>query len=362
MLEISKFTHGSVCPPGETISDVLEEKQISFSDFANMLGGSHELADSLLKGDARINDDLAIRLSEVLGASPGFWLRREKLYVEFLEVVNSPISEAENQWLSELPIPSMQRYGWIPKTRSPARNLINCLNFFDVSSVDSWRESYRSTPELAKFRTSQAFSPQLGAVAAWIKQCETEADFLDCAPWNKEKFAESLHEIKKLTLEPDPSIFLPELQRICAKNGVAVVIARTPSGCQASGATKFISNSKALLMLSFRYLSDDHFWFTFYHEAAHLILHDKDSVFVEGGNNNENIRETEANTFSQNFLIPPNVSPELPALKDNMRGVLKLSKRLGISPGIIVGQLQHRGIIKQNHMQKLKVRYRWTEE
>ena len=54
MLEISKFTHGSVCPPGETISDVLEEKKISFSDFANMLGGSHDLADSLIKGDARI--------------------------------------------------------------------------------------------------------------------------------------------------------------------------------------------------------------------------------------------------------------------------------------------------------------------
>lgn len=362
MLEISKFKHGAVYPPGDTISDVLEEKRISFSNFADMLGGSHALADALIKGEARINEDLASRLSEILGASPGFWLRRDKMYVEFVDLVNGTISDVDNQWLSELPIPSMQKYGWIPKTRSPVRNLINCLNFFDVVSVASWRDAYKNTPELAKFRTSQAFSLQLGAVAAWIKQCETEAEYLECEVWNKEIFVESLSEIKKLTMESDPNIFLPELQRICAKCGVAVVIARTPSGCQASGATKFLSRTKALLMLSFRYLSDDHFWFTFFHEVGHLILHGEDAVFVEGSDGSEDVRETEANTFSQNFLIPPEVAHELPTLKDNMRGVLKFAKKLGISPGIVVGQLQHQGIIKQYHMQKLKVRYRWAEE
>ncbi|WP_312713643.1 ImmA/IrrE family metallo-endopeptidase [Stutzerimonas nitrititolerans] len=362
MLEISKFNHGSVYPPGDTISDVLEEKQISFSDFADMLGASRSLANSLLKGEARINEDLAFRLSEILGASPGFWLRREKMYVEFLELENSPLSDIDSQWLSELPISSMQKFGWIPKSRTPARNLINCLNFFDVVNVASWRNVYKSAPGLAKFRTSQSFTPQLGAVAAWIKQCETEADYIDCSPWNKAIFLDSLSEIKKLTLEPDANIFLPELQRICANCGVAVVIARTPSGCQASGATKFISEDKALLMLSFRYLSDDHFWFTFFHEAGHLILHGEDAVFIEGGDDYDDAREAEANAFSQNYLIPPEFAHELPTLKDNMRGVLRFAKRMGISPGIVVGQLQHQGIIKQNHMQRLKVRYQWAEE
>ena len=362
MLEISKFKRGAVCPPGDTISDVLEEKRISFSDFAEMLGGSQGFADSLIRGEARITQNLASRLSEILGASPGFWIRREQMYVEFLELANSPLSETDSQWLSELPVSSMQNYGWIPKSRSPARNLINCLNFFDVSSVSSWRDIYKSTPDLAKFRTSQAFSPQLGAVAAWIKQCETEAEYVDCLSWNRDKFIGSLPDIKALTLESDPSIFIPELQRICSDCGVAVVIAKTPAGCQASGATKFLSPNKALLMLSFRYLSDDHFWFTFFHEAGHLILHGEDAVFVEGGEGCDDAREREANEFSQNFLIPPEAAHELPALKDNLRGVMKLAKRLGISPGIVVGQLQHKGIIKPYHMQKLKVRYRWSEE
>lgn len=362
MLEISKFKHGAVYPPGDTISDVLEEKRISFFDFSEMLGGSQGFADSLIKGEARITADLASRLSDILGASPGFWLRREQMYVEFLDVVSSPLSEIENQWLSELPITSMQNYGWIPKVRSPARNLINCLNFFDVSNVASWRDTYKSAPGLAKFRTSQAFSPQLGAVAAWIKQCETEAECIDCVSWDRDRFMRSLSDIRRLTLESDPNIFIPELQRICSESGVAVVIARTPLGCQASGATKFLSKTKALLMLSFRYLSDDHFWFTFFHEAGHLILHGDDAIFVEGGEGCDDVRESEANAFSQDFLIPPDAALELPSLKDNLRAVLKFAKRLGISPGIVVGQLQYRGIIKQYHMQKLKVRYRWADE
>ncbi|MNE82895.1 hypothetical protein D3C80_1796630 [compost metagenome] len=91
-------------------------------------------------------------------------------------------------------------------------------------------------------------------------------------------------------------------------------------------------------------------------------MHGEDSVFVEGADASEDELEVEANAFSQDFLIPSDVAHELPALKDNMRAVMKFARKLGISPGIVVGQLQHQGIIKPHHMQKLKVRYRWTED
>lgn len=362
MLDVSKFNHGSVSPPGDTISDVLMEKGISFSRFSDLLGGSEEFADSLLKGDVRINGELASRLSEVLGASPGFWLRREQLYIDYMDLLKTPVTDLEERWLADLPVSSMQRFGWIPKSRSRVENLISCLNFFDVPNVESWQDEYQSTPELAKFRTSQAFNPQLGAVAAWIKQCETEAEYIDCQSWSREKLVAAIPELRSLTLEADPAVFLPELQRICSACGVAVVVARTPTGCQASGATKFISSEKAVLMLSFRYLSDDHFWFTFFHEIGHLILHGEDDVFLENGGEYIDERESEANSFSQDVLIPAEFNKDLPGIKDNMRAILKFAKRLGISPGIVVGQLQYRGLIKPYHMQKLKVRYRWSEE
>lgn len=362
MLDISNFRQGYVYPPGETISDVLADKSMSISDFASMLGNSLAFVQSLISGQERITEPLAHKLSNILGSTSSFWLKRERRYVEFLELLNAPISDIDKEWLSEMPVSSMQGFGWIPKSRSAAQNLISCLNFFGVPNAISWREQYKSAPELARFRTSQSFNPQLGAVAAWIKHCEMEADFIDCAAWDRDGFIASLPELKALTLESDPNIFIPEIQRICSRNGVAVVIARTPSGCQASGATKFVSDEKALLMLSFRYLSDDHFWFTFFHEAGHLILHGKKALFIEVGDACDDDQEREANRFSQELLIPTERLCELPRIKDNIRLILKFARNIGVSPGIVVGQLQHQGLLKPYHMNKLKVRYSWADD
>ena len=54
-----------------------------------------------------------------------------------------------------------------------------------------------------------------------------------------------------------------------------------------------------------RYKKDDFFWFTFFHEAAHLLLHSKKETFVDDGTDNDVI-ENEANDFATDFLIPRN--------------------------------------------------------
>lgn len=359
MLENHVFKPSQLIPPGETISEILGERKITTSDFAQGIGVPYEIANKLLIGDFVIDKELAAVLSGVLGASPTFWLNREENYRAQLSELKTPLTSEEDSWLKEIPVSTMQKNGWIPKVAYPAQNLRNCLSFFDVPDIQSWKEIYTSGSELAAFRTSPAFDPKLGAVAAWLRQGEIEADFIDCSPWDKDRFCAALQEARYLTTQEDPNIFIPELQKIFAACGVAVVIARTPDGCQASGATKFISDEKAILMLSFRHLSDDHFWFTFFHEAAHLILHG-DVVFVEGEHCLDSLQEQEANTFSADFLIPVEYKNELKLLGNDIRKILKFSKKLGVSPGIVVGQLQHLGIVKHYHLQKLKVRYKWA--
>ncbi len=39
--------------------------------------------------------------------------------------------------------------------------------------------------------------------------------------------------------------------------------------------------------------------------------------------------------------------------------MLKFSKKIGIAPGVVVGQMQYREMIQNNHLNKLKVRYSW---
>ncbi|HEU4689887.1 MAG TPA: ImmA/IrrE family metallo-endopeptidase, partial [Vicinamibacterales bacterium] len=163
-----------------------------------------------------------------------------------------------------------------------------------------------------------------------------------------------------LTRQKDPERFLPTLIRACAECGVALVVLRAPTGCRASGATRFLSPDKALLLLSFRYLSDDHFWFTFFHEAGHLILHGEEALFIEADEMLDSVQEDEANRFAGDVLIPPEFKAELGKLPLTHRDVIRFAVRAGVAPGIIVGQLQHQGRLPRNRLNGLKRRFRWS--
>ena len=186
-----------------------------------------------------------------------------------------------------------------------------------------------------------------------------------------EGFLESLSEIRKLTRDKDPAKFIPALRRICSENGVAAVVVRAPSGCRSSGATRFITAEKAILQLSFRFLSDDQLWFTVFHEAGHILFHGERRFFSSGLNKQkswilegkdvtqQDDEEREANDFAANILIPTEFQDELSSLIFNPRSVIRFAHRLGISPGIVAGQLQYAGLVSYDQLNRLKRRYEW---
>jgi Zn-dependent peptidase ImmA (M78 family) len=233
------------------------------------------------------------------------------------------------------------------------------LRFFDVSDIQTWREKYTGILRQAAFKTSPSFPANPGATAAWLRRAEIEAQSISCDPWNAERFGQTLAAIRKLTRKKDPDIFIPELRKLCAKCGVAVVMLRAPTGCRASGATRFLSPDKALLLLSFRYLSDDHFWFTFFHEAGHLLLHNRKTLFLEGHDVSTTAEEEEANKFAADVLIPLQFRKEMFNLPVNGFDVIRFAKTVGVSPGIIVGQLQYHDRFTHRQLNNLKRRFVW---
>ena len=168
--------------------------------------------------------------------------------------------------------------------------------------------------------------------------------------------------MRRLTRTKDPKRFIPELIRRCAECGVAVAVVRAPAGCRASGATRFLSPDRALLLLSFRYLSDDQFWFTFFHELGHLLLHGETELFLEDldVSGEKDKYESEANSFAESLIIPPEFKRDLTEVRLEMRSLVRLAHKIGVSAGLVVGQLQHSGRIPQRHFNGLKVRYDWS--
>lgn len=366
MTTSDQFRPNWTSAPGDTIADVLNERSISPDEFAELMECSIDDVRDLLLGRATITISMARRLNQVLGASLEFWMSRDFYFREDVKRIHG----GGQEWLRELPLADMIRFGWLNPRPHPTEELSSCLQFFKVVDIPEWHLTYRGIHEMAVFRTSPSFDSRPASVAAWLRQGEIQAYDIECAPWDPVKFRESLPALRKFTRQKDPARFISQLQTACSECGVAVVVVRSPNGCRASGATRFISPNKAILQLSFRYLTDDHFWFTFFHEAAHLLLHSETNLLsrvlgesgewiIEGLEQRDSPKEQEADKFAARTLIPPEFEQQLMTLSTDTRSIIRFAGRIGVSPGIVVGQLQHRNRIGYSQFNRLKRRFEW---
>lgn len=358
MTRAAEFQPAWACPPGQTVRELASKKGLSSTALATALGLQLDDLNRLLDGVLAITPTRAEKLSVAVGASQRFWMARESQYRLDLQA----LKEDAREWVSSLPLADMRDFGWLGGEVAPSEKLHRALDFFGVSSVDEWRDAWLSERAgLTAYRTSPAFATKAASAAAWLRQGDVLASRMQTGRWSRASFEALLPKLKPLTRTREPSEFLPKLQSACAACGVAVVIVRAPKGCPASGATR-VKNDRATLQLSFRFLRDDSFWFTFFHEAGHLVLH-ADRLFMEwpGKREMDEREEDEANRFATQFLIPPEFDEALRSLPLDHRSVMRFARDLGISPGIVVGQLQHRRLIGPERLNHLKKRYTWSE-
>ena len=69
-------------PPGDTIRDLLDEREISAEAFGQSVGLSDEELSALFTGELESSSELTVVVSRAPGAPTDFWLRREALYRE----------------------------------------------------------------------------------------------------------------------------------------------------------------------------------------------------------------------------------------------------------------------------------------
>jgi len=196
----------------------------------------------------------------------------------------------------------------------------------------------------------------MGSLAAWLRLGELEAQRIECEAYNAKAFKQHLADIRRLT-PAEPDAFEPELRRLCAESGVAFVLIPELPHTRACGATRWLNPDKAILQLSLRYRSNDQFWFSFFHEAGHILLHSSKEVFIEGSDCKSD-KEEQADAFAANTLIP---ASEYRRLKNvgifSRADVVAFAESIGIAPGIVVGRLQHDGLLPMSHLNDLKRRF-----
>lgn len=338
-------------PPGETLRQVLEDLHLTQLDLAHRTGLSTKHVNQVIQGSAPLTQETALSLERVTGVPAGFWNRLEARYREL--TLRSQAIELDGEhltWLRDLPVTALQHRGYLPTTNDRRALYHAALAFFGVANLAAWRRIW-SRP-VASFKRANTFTSHAESVASWIRIGELTAQHLHAEPFDKDGFRTALHHARALTRTVD---FLHELQGLCAAQGVLVVYVAEIDKCRISGATWWSSPTRAVIALSDRYKTEDQFWFSFFHEAGHVLLHSKKETFIDDGSESDDVEDA-ANRFAANTLIPPRDQQHLAALTTTTE-VEAFATRIGVSEGIVVGQLQHRGLWEWRKGNGLKRRF-----
>lgn len=343
-------------PPGETLAEELEARGMSQKELAVRLGRPAQVINEIIKGKKAITPETALELEKVLGIKANFWIHLETTYrMTLARTRDREELTGEEGWLSEFPVREMEKRGWIPTEKTKTDKLRRLLEFLGVANPGAYKEmvvGYRMT-EAAASKVS------LGALAVWLRRGELQARNMEVPPYSAAKFADALFEIRGMTRQSAEE-FTERLIAVCLDAGVVVVAVPELPKSGANGATRWLTDEKPLIQLSLRSKWQDVFWFSFFHEAGHILLHKTTQSFIEGVDGVDSGLENEANEFAAEFLIPRDEwDPYVEAGFITPNSVRAFADRIGVGTGIVVGRLQKEGQLGWNAMTDLKDRFEW---
>lgn len=347
-------------PPGEILLEALQERDMTQAELARRMDRPLKTINEIVKAKAALTAETAIQLEHALGIAARFWNSLEANYRDALAREEERRSmEREASWIDHFPLRELKRYGLLRKGGQRAQVLGDLLNFFRVSSPSAWEKHWLEP--VASYRGSSALRWSPYAVAAWLRWGEIEGARIDCKPFDPGRFRRVLKDIRVLTAEQPSRHVLNEVQRLCAQCGVAVVASPELPGAPLSGAARWIRSDRALIQLSLRHKSDDQFWFSFFHEAGHLLesATRRDFIDLADGAADQQA-EDKADKFARDLLIPPSDYQRLLSLELTAASVRQFAKDLRISPGIVVGRLHRDDVLKPSQLRGLKRRMAWA--
>ena len=348
-------------PPGWVLEERLDAHRISHAEFARRCGRSAKMISEIIAGKAPVEPRTALQFEKVLGVDASIWLGIESDYRLHQErEAETRRAEEAVSWAKGFPVNELVKRGIIPEPNSDADMVSGLLSFFGVASVDAWQVRHEGAR--VAYRHSPSFESDEPALATWLRLGELEAEQLESTSYNASSFKQALTRIRKLTASPSEATLL-QAQRLCLDSGVVLVIVKPLPGTALSGATRWLTPHRALIQLSARHMSDDQLWFSFFHEAAHLLLHSKKSIFVDNSKSKGKITDADAqaNEWAADFLVPRGHWESFVHASTFTRAdVLRFAEEHGISPGIVVGRLQHEGLLLWNRLNNLKARLAWS--
>ncbi len=336
--------------PGQLIEALLAERGWSQRTLALVIGKGDTAINKIIVGKQSLDADTALLLEEVFSVPASDFLALQHSYdlgVARLSSRPDPARANRAHLFGGLPIPEMAKRGWLgavnPKNVAEVESALAA--FFGVASANE----IEILPHAA--RKTEVNTEPSPAQLAWLYRVRAMASEMIVPRFSQQALDGAIRELKSLLVSAENVRKVP---RILADAGIRFVVVETLPAAKIDGVCFWLNDHSPVVGMTLRHDRNDNFWFVLRHELEHVRLgHGKTEMILDAELDGERAgtgpgvpeEERLANDAAANFCIAQSqmqafIDRKAPLFSE--RDMIGFARSLGVHPGIVAGQLQHR--------------------
>lgn len=334
-------TFAEVFHPGEFLREELEARNWSQTELAEIMGRPVRLINEIIAGKKAITPETAIQLGESMGTGAEVWMNLESQYQLSKVHISDNLIRRRAELYNRFPVREMTKRGWITASKSIDVLEQQFLDFFGITQL----EEQPSLSHAARKTHAEAAPTMLQL--AWLRRAWQVASELVTRPYNESMLLNAIPRLSALRTAPEETRHVAKILDEC---GVRWVIVEPIAGTKIDGACFWLADTRPVVAMTLRLDRIDNFWFVLRHELEHVLKrHGRDQAYIldQEIESSDQISEEEkiANDAAAQFCVDQIeiagfVARVTPFFKEER--VLQFAQRLGIHPGLVVGQIQRR--------------------
>ncbi|MBK7953396.1 MAG: HigA family addiction module antidote protein [Candidatus Accumulibacter sp.] len=350
-----------VFPPGDILKEELEARGWTQTDLAEIIGKSARLVNEVIAGKRAVTPDTARALADAFGTSAQFWMNLESAYqLSRLKTDASPVTRRARLY-SLFPVKEMIRRGWVSASESLDVVEAQFCNFFGLDNLDA-------APQFNRFaarRTHYTETEQSPMLTAWLFRARQIAQGVGVGKFSDNTADTAICQLKTLMSNPEDIRHVP---RVLADAGIRFVLVEPFPGMKLDGVCFWLDMNSPVVAMTLRFDRIDNFWFVLMHELRHVANKDgqngeaiiDENLGAENSGTGEKPEyERVADSEAAEAIIPATVFNDFALRVRPLYSEVRISgfaARIGVHPGIVVGQLHNRKEVPFAHYRKLLVK------
>ena len=360
---MAENTPAQVFPPGEFVKEELDARDWAQADLAQIMGRPPQVVSEIVSGKRIVTPETAQGIADAFGTTAELWLNLEASWQAHLLAGRDQDDAVERRarLFEKAPIREMDRRGWIESSKDPDILERRLLRFLGIGDLDE--EPHFLGMAARKSTTYEVLSP---SQAVWLCRARQLASAVLVEPYSAAKGRAVPAALKSLIGSAEEIRHVP---RVLAKAGIRLLVIEHLPKTRVDGACFWLDARSPIIALSVRFDRIDHFWHTLMHEIGHVLHRDgrgpeplvESDLVGEASVGDRPEIELLADQFAVGSLVPQDELDGFIARVGPLyskKAITGFAGRIGVHPGIVVGQLQFRGKIDWSHSRAQLVKVR----